>query len=225
MHLAVIVKRIDISDNSPTNKLMDIGDKTAIEFAVNVRDKNEKANSKVSAICIAPSESSEVIRECFSSGADHGYLLDDKTFESVNLDGLITLLNKTVTHLENCDVVLMSSPSSDNVTVSLGKKLADALNFKHIPYVESIERLSHSKLLVRTKKGTEVVEIPVLINLACDLEQHIPNASRIMKIYKKEVTILNAKDLDFDLQKANSGGPVQLSISDAIEASKKKAIR
>ena len=224
MHLAVIVKRIDTSDNSPTNKLMDIGDKTAIEFAVNVRDKNEKANSKVSAICIAPSDSSEVVRECFSFGADEGYLLDDKSFESVNLDGLINLLHKTIEHLQNFDVVLMSSPSTDNVTVSLGKKLADALNYKHISHVESVERLSHSKLLVRTKKGTEVVEIPVLINIACDLEQVIPSASRIMKIYKKEVHILNAKDLDFDLQKAN-GGPVQLSISDAIEASKKKAVR
>lgn len=196
MDIVVIVKRIDSSAGSATGKMMDIGDKTALDMAVSLRDRYGHGNSTVSALCIAPVEASDIIRECYSLGADTGYLLSDPAFESIDLNGLIDLLYSAIKAIGKCDMVVMASPSDDTVLVEIGKKLAGMLGFKHFSGVDSYDGVSNTKVSLRGKGAQrEVIEPPAVINLACDLEQKIYNAMRIMKAYKKEINVLTAKDI------------------------------
>lgn len=201
MNISVIVKRMGIHDGS-NKKMMDIADKIAIDQAVFIKERDEKTATKVSALCIAPPEDSEILRECFAFGADEGYLLNDPKFEKVGLEGLITVLYKAIKNIDSNGVVILTSSSNDPVTASLGKALADVLGYKHVYNVEKFE-MHYRKLYVRRKgqSENEHIETPVVINFISDAEQKIDNAVRIMKVFKKEVKVLNARDLDFDPNK------------------------
>lgn len=204
MDILVIVKRIDMSDNSPTKKLMDIADKTALDLAIGLRDKHGHGNSTVSVLCIAPAVASDVIRECYSLGADTAYMLSDPAFESIDLNGLISLLSGGIGFIGKCDAIIMASTSDDTVLVDVGKKLAEMIKFSHYSGVDSFEGTSN-KIILKGKKGEkEIVEAPVLINLACDEEQYIHNAMRIMKAFKKEIRMITAKDLELKNKAENN---------------------
>lgn len=201
MNISVIVKRMSIHEGS-NKKMMDIADKIAIDQAVYIKERDEKSTTKVSALCIAPPEEAEILRECFAFGADEGYLLNDPQFEKVGLEGLITVLYKAIKNIDSNGIVVLTSSSNDPVTLSLGKTLADVLGYKHVYNVERLE-MHHRKFFVR-KKGqseTELVEGPTVVNFISDAEQKIENAVRIMRVFKKEVKVLSAKDIDFDPNK------------------------
>lgn len=211
MDILVIVKRILTSEDSPTHKLMDIADKTAVDMAINIRDRHGQGRGSVSVICIAPIESSEVIRECYSLGVDTGYLLADPLFESLTLDQLIMLLYHGIKKVDNYDVVVMPSTPNDTVLVDIAGKLADMLNLRHIKNVDSFDGAGPTKLSLKGKKinDKEIVDPPLMISLLCDAEQKIHNAMRIMKAFKKEVRVITSSeirihDLDMDFEKVQS---------------------
>jgi electron transfer flavoprotein beta subunit len=200
--IVVIVKRIDTSDSSPTGKAMDIGDKTALDLAITLREKHGFGNSRVSVLCIAPVDAAEVIRESYAVGADIGYLLSDPMFESIDVNGLVGLLQSAVNKLGKCDLVIMASHTGDDITIDVGNKLANSLGFKHVKNIEKFEA-AHGNRITTISKNEErsIVEVPALINLVCDSEQKVHNAMRIMKAFKKDVKIWTSKDLNPDHRK------------------------
>lgn len=209
MDILVIVKRIITSEDSPTNKMMDIADKTAVDMAINIRDRHGQGRGSVSVLCIAPIESSEIIRECYSLGVDTGYLLADPLFESLTLDQLIMLLYHGIKKVENYDVIIMPSTSNDTVIVDIASKLAEMLNIRHIANVDSFDGAGTSRLSLKGKKinDKEIVEPPLMISMTVDAEQKIYNAMRIMKAFKKEVRVITSEDisqndLNTDVEKA-----------------------
>lgn len=221
MDIVVIVKRIDTSDSSPTGKVMDIGDKTALDMAIILREKHGFGNSKVSVLCIAPVDAAEIIRESYAIGADTGYLLSDPMFESIDVNGLVGLLHSAVNKLTKCELIIMASHTGDDLTIDVGNKLATSLGFKHVKNVEKFESAHGNRIAVTGKnQEREIVEIPVLINLVCDSEQKVHNAMRIMKAFKKDVKIWTAKDLTMDHQRKPHAVPAT-----TVAALKKKAGR
>lgn len=196
MNILVIVKRNESTQNK--NISIDFHDRMAVELAVAIKEKSFIYPVSVSVICVAPTDSANVIRDCFALGADNAYLLDDKSFETVDIDGLIRLLSKGIKKV-NPDIVVMASNSNDDVLISLGKKLAETINYKHLSGVDDFDgndkRIS-AKL--RNKQDKIPLEERVLLNLSLDIEKPFPNAKRIMKLFKKEVIVFNARDLDFN---------------------------
>lgn len=196
MNILVIVKRNESTQNK--NISIDFHDRMAVELAVAIKEKSFIYPVSVSVICVAPTDSANVIRDCFALGADNAYLLDDKSFETVDIDGLIRLLSKGIKKV-NPDIVVMASNSNDDVLISLGKKLAETINYKHLSGVDDFDgndkRIS-AKL--RNKQDKIPLDERVLLNLSLDIEKPFPNAKRIMKLFKKEVIVFNARDLDFN---------------------------
>lgn len=208
MDILVIVKRIDTSEDSPTNKLMDIADKTAVDMAINIRDRHGQGRGSVSVLCIAPVESPEIMRECFSLGVDQGYLLADPLFESLSLDQLTMLLFHGIKKVENYGVVVMPSTSNDTVITDIASKLANMLDIRHVKNIEGFDGAGATRLSLKTlgKDDKEIVEPPLMISLVCDAEQKIHNAMRIMKAYKKEIIVINSdliseSDINMDIEK------------------------
>lgn len=196
MNILVIVKRNESIQNK--NISIDFHDRMAVELAVAIKEKSFIYPVNVSVICVAPTDSANVIRDCFALGADNAYLLDDKSFETVDIDGLIRLLSKGIKKV-NPDIVVMASNSNDDILISLGKKLAETINYKHLSGVDDFDgndkRIS-AKL--RNKQDKVPLDERVLLNLSLDVEKPFPNAKRIMKLFKKEVIVFNARDLDFN---------------------------
>lgn len=198
MNILVIVKRNDTTQNKDKTISIDFHDRMAVELAVAIKEKSFIYPVSVSVICIAPADSSNVIRDCFALGADNAYLLDDKSFETVDIDGLIRLLSKGIKKASNPDIVVMASNSNDDVLISLGKKLAETLNYKHLLVDDFDGQDKRLFAKVRNKQDKIPLDSNVMLNLTLDIEQPFPNAKRIMKLFKKEVTIFNARDLDFN---------------------------
>lgn len=208
MDILVIVKRIDTSEDSHTNKLMDIADKVAVDMAINIRDRHGQGKGSVSVLCIAPVDSSEIIRECFCLGVDSGYLLADPLFESLSLEQLIMLLYHGIKKVESYDVVVMPSSASDTIIPDIAGKLASMLDLRHVKEIDSFDGAGMTKLSLKGPRISEkeIVDPPLMISLMCDAEQHIPNAMRIMKAYKKEVKVITSEtisenDLNTDSEK------------------------
>ncbi len=208
MDILVIVKRIDTSEDSHTNKLMDIADKSAVDMAINIRDRHGQGKGSVSVLCIAPVDSTDVIRECFSLGVDQGYLLADHLFESITLDQLIMLLYHGIKKVETYDVVVMPSTASDNIIPDIASRLASMLDLKYVKQIDNYDGAGPTKITLKGPKinDREIVDPPLMISMICDDEQKIHNAMRIMKAYKKEVKVITSEhitkeDLDMDFEK------------------------
>lgn len=196
MNIVVIVKRTDPAQSQDRTNAIDFYDRVAVETAVEIKEKSFMVPTTVSAICIAPVESSQVIRECFALGADDAYLLDDPQFEKVDLDGLIKVLARGIKKAGNVDLIVMGGSSKDTVLINLGKKLAENLGFKHMPNIDDLDGYDGKIFAKVRNKDKAPINYPVLVNLSTDIEYNLSKAQKIMRLFKKEVKILNARDLE-----------------------------
>jgi len=200
LNIAIIVKRIESSSSRPSDKILDIADKKALDIATEIKEKLE---ANVCVFCIAPYGSSEVIRECYSFGIDAGYLLDDPAFERVDENGIVVVLGSAMKKVENFDLVFIASTSDKDAILEVGKKLSNFLGIGHIGSVSGIRMLGN-KLFAQPcqqDKKEKDIQTPVLINFVFDPSEKIYNAMRIMKVFKKEVKFFNSNDLGLNTKK------------------------
>ena len=198
MNIVVIVKRSDALNVDDKTISIDLADRMAIESAVKIKERSFMIPTTVTALCIAPAEASHVIRDCFSLGVDSAYLLDDPIFETVDLDGLINVLSKGIKKIGTPEIVMMGANSTDQVLVTLGKSLADVLNYKYLSGVDNLEG-QDKRITAKLRKNQDrtPVDLPSFVNLSADIEYQFSKAKMIMRLYKKEVKMLNARDIEF----------------------------
>jgi len=200
LNIAVIVKRIEASGSRPSEKLLDIADKKAIDIATEIKEKLE---ANVCVFCIAPYESAEVIRECYAFGVDAGYLLDDPSFERVDESGIVSIFGSAIKRVNDFDLIFIASTSDKDAILDVGKKMANFLGTDHIGSIENIKMLGSRLFAVPCQQDKKEKELqsPTLINFVFDPSEKIHNAMRIMKVFKKDVKFFNSSDLGINIRK------------------------
>lgn len=198
MNIAVIIKKIESNSIYSAEKTLEIGDQIALNIAVKLKENDSFGSSNVSAFCISPLESPEAMREALCLGADNAYFLADSLFQKVNLDKLMNIFKCAFDTVGHFDLVLMPTPYKDTVITNLSGQLAKLMNIKHLKDVSNI--VWQTNKLFYLKSGVNEfypLALPALINISYDPEQKSYNPNRLMRLYRKEVKILNAEQIGF----------------------------
>lgn len=198
MNIAVIIKKIESNANYSADKVLEVGDQIALNVAVKLKENDSFGSSSVSAFCIAPMDSTEVMREALCLGADTGYLLADPAFQKVNLDNIMTIFKSALDTVGNFDLIIMATPHKDTVINNLSSHLSKLMNVKHLKDIVNITWQANK--LFYLKSGLNEfypLALPALVNISYDPEQKSYNPNRLMRLYRKEVKILNAEQIGF----------------------------
>jgi electron transfer flavoprotein beta subunit len=189
-------------------------DKNAIELALTIKDK---LKAEVIAISMGPPQAEEALREALAMGVDQAYLLSDKAFAgadtlatSYTLALAIKKLLKGTKDKTNY-LVLVGVQAIDGDTGQVGPELAEELNIPQITYVQKFDLREDKIIVERIFRREEVViiesRLPALISVVKEINvPRNPTMSGIVNAYKKEVKVLNSKELQSDKRKIGKRG-------------------
>ncbi len=158
-------------------------DLNALEAALTLKDAVE--GSTVHILTMGPQRAAEIIRESMFRGADGGYLLTDRKFAGSDTLATSYALSCALRNIEY-DVIFAGRQAIDGDTAQVGPQVAEKLGLPQITYIESIEQVKDSSLVVkrRLENGIEIVEspLPALFTVNSSFAECRPqNAKRVMK--------------------------------------------
>ncbi len=158
-------------------------DLNALEAALTLKDAVE--GSTVYILTMGPYRAAEIIRESMFRGADGGYLLTDRKFAGSDTLATSYALSCALRKIEP-DVIFAGRQAIDGDTAQVGPQVAEKLGLPQITYIESIEQVKESSLVVkrRLENGIEIVEsaLPALFTVNGSFAECRPqNARRVMK--------------------------------------------
>lgn len=183
------------------NRVMNPWDRSALQLAVDLKKAH---GGTVVAISLCRAEDGDVLREAYAIGADNCYQLTDPQFAGNDAFVNATILGRAISRLESYDLVLCGAQSDIGFSGQTGPRIAEALNIPQATVVIAILMEKESIIAtsnVNGKTRDQKIKFPAMLTLDKSIrEPRIPNALMIMKAYKKEIVIWNAKDLGFSQQ-------------------------
>ncbi len=158
-------------------------DLNALEAALTLKDAVE--GSTVHILTMGPYRAAEIIRESMFRGADGGYLLTDRKFAGSDTLATSYALSCALRNIEP-DVIFAGRQAIDGDTAQVGPQVAEKLGLPQVTYIETIEEVKESSLVVkrRLENGVEIVEcgLPALFTVNSSFAECRPrNARRVMK--------------------------------------------
>jgi len=173
-------------------------DKHALEEALRLKDEN---GAHVTIVTMGPPQAEAALREAMAMGADEAILVTDRAFAGADTLATSHALAGALKKLEY-DLVLAGRQAIDGDTAQVGPEIAEHLSLPQVTYVQKVEVAGDAlKVTKALENGYEVVEIPMPCVLTAIKELNEPrymDARNIFQIFKKEVKIWSADDIDVD---------------------------
>ncbi|MFI3285400.1 MAG: electron transfer flavoprotein subunit beta/FixA family protein [Rikenellaceae bacterium] len=164
-------------------------DLNALEAALTLKDAVE--GSTVHILTMGPPRAAEIIRESMFRGADGGYLLTDRKFAGSDTLATSYALSCALRKIE-ADVIFAGRQAIDGDTAQVGPQVAEKLGLPQITYIESIEEVKESSLVVkrRLENGVEIVEsaLPALFTVNGSFAACRPQNARRVMTFKYAMT-------------------------------------
>jgi electron transfer flavoprotein beta subunit len=173
-------------------------DRSALQLAVDLKKDH---GGSISVISLCRDEDSDILREAYAMGVDNCYQLSDPQFSGNDAYVNALVLSRAITRLEPYDLILCGAQSDVGFSGQIGPRVAEALNLPQATSVVSISVEKDSIIAasnINQKNSDQKIKLPALLTLDKSIrEPKIPNALMIMKAYKKEILVWNAKELGF----------------------------
>lgn len=173
-------------------------DKHALEGALKMKDEN---GAHITVITMGPPQAEAALREAMAMGADEAILITDRAFAGADTLATSHALAGALRKLEY-DLVFAGRQAIDGDTAQVGPEIAEHLGIPQVTYVQNVEvnegYLTVTKAL---EDGYEVLEVkmPCLLTAIKELnEPRYMNAKNIFEVFKKEVKVWSADDIDVD---------------------------
>jgi len=178
-------------------RILNSWDRSALQLAVDLKKDH---GGLVSAISLCRAEDSDILREAYAMGADSCYQLTDPQFSGNDAYINAIVLSQAVIKLDPFDLILCGAQSDIGFSGQIGPRVAEALNVPQITSVVSLtveQDIITATAKINDKTRDQKIKLPALLTLDKSIrEPKIPNALMIMKAYKKEIVVWNAKDLE-----------------------------
>ena len=221
MHIVVCLKQVPESQNvridPKTNTLIRQGvasvlnpfDYFALEAALTIKD--ERLDTKVTAITMGPPQAKEVLMDALSRGADDAILISHRAFAGADTWATSFTLAAAIRRLEPVDLIVCGKQAIDGDTAQVGPELATILNRPYATYVKSFEFVddSHLKITRQTDEGVAVWRLP-LPALVTVLKDVVTDAGKVRTYIPNYLQLI--KDLGLTVDK----GTVKVGGSDFI---------
>jgi electron transfer flavoprotein beta subunit len=173
-------------------------DKHALEEALRIKDAN---GAHVTVLSMGPMQAEAALREAMAMGADEAILISDRAFAGADTLATSHALAGALKKLEY-DIIFAGRQAIDGDTAQVGPEIAEHLGLPQVTYVQKVEVAGDSlKVTKGLEDGYEVLEVkmPCLLTAIKELnEPRYMDAKNIFQIFKKDITIWSADDIDVD---------------------------
>lgn len=173
-------------------------DEYAVEAAIKIK---EEIGGKVTIITMGPSQAVDALRKCLAMGADEAVLVSDRAFAGSDTWSTSYTLAKAIEKLGKVDLILCGKQAIDGDTAQVGPGIAEHLKISQVTYVQRIISFDETKMEVERgiETGYEIIETPLPAVLTIDKsanQPRLPSMMGTMKALRKEITTLNAVDIN-----------------------------
>lgn len=146
-------------DRSKAENQINEADKTAIEVALDLKERN---GGKVILLSMGPPLFEDYLKLGIAMGADDAILLSDRNFGGADTYPTALVLSTAIGKIGHYDIILAGEESSDAGLGQLPGQIAEFLDIPQILFTSSVE-MNRSRIRARRriKGGYEIVEAPI----------------------------------------------------------------
>jgi electron transfer flavoprotein beta subunit len=175
-------------------------DEYGVEEAVRLKEKGHA--TEIVVVSVGPSEAEQQIRTALAMGADRGILVkvdDDQEIDTLTVARLLA----AVVEKEEPDIVLMGKLSVDSEGNQVGQMVAELAGMGQGTFAYQLDVEDGVAVVGReVDGGTASVRVQLPAVITADLRLNEPRYASlpgIMKARKKPLEVIDADDLDVDL--------------------------
>lgn len=189
-------------------------DISALQYANNF--KYVLKDVEIIAVTMGPNQAIEALKEAIAISADKAYLLSDKRFSGADtLATAYTLSSFIKKYHPDFDMVLCGYQAIDGDTAQTPCSLAEKLNIPQLTSAIGIKEISsnYSVWIRETTETKDEIKVlhPVLVSIANNNLDVVPNIQGYIKSQTTHIEILNADDIVADINKVGlKGSPTQV---------------
>ena len=203
-------------------------DLKALEMALRVKDRMQDAT--VTVVTMGPPRAAEIIKDARSRGADDGFVLSDMRFAGADTLATSYALSQAIKQLGKVDLIFGGRQAIDGDTAQVGPQVAEKLEIPQITYAEELIDVNTTSITIRRRleRGTECVKatIPVLVTVTSATNDcRFPNAHRLLRQAKDETRLINADNIDADMERLGlKGSPTKVKKIENVVLAHKESV-
>ncbi|WP_269781776.1 electron transfer flavoprotein subunit beta/FixA family protein [Nocardioides sp. R-C-SC26] len=189
-------------DRDGVDGLLSELDEYAVEQALQIREKREGEEIKVTALCVGPDKAVAAVRKALQMGADEGVHINDDAIAGSDAIATSLVLAKAVEKIGVPDLVMCGMASTDAGMSVVPAMLAERLGLPQVTLAAVVETQGDQ---VRIKRdgdtATEVIgaQMPLVLSVTDQTgEARYPSFKGIMAAKKKPLETLTLGDLGVD---------------------------
>ncbi|WP_276710576.1 putative electron transfer flavoprotein FixA [Campylobacter rectus] len=195
--IAVNGETLELSKANPKISQFDLN---ALQAAVDIKEQNADANTKVLSIGGKSLENTKVRKDILSRGADELVVISSDKFENLLPCDTAEMFKQTASNL-GFDLIICGDGSGDLFAGQTGLRVGALLDIPAINCVNKIISVDATKIVVQRELENEIEELeialPALICVSTDINTPaIPGMKAILTAAKKPVNVM---DSNFDL--------------------------
>lgn len=184
-------------DRSKAENQINEADKTAIEVALRVRERN---GGRVILLSMGPPLFESYLRLGIAMGADDAILLSDRNFGGADTYPTALVLSTAIAQIGDYDLILAGEESSDAGLGQLPGQIAEFLDIPQVLFATSVETVGDNlRVQRRIKGGYEIVETtgPTMVSIEMGAVQPRFPDFKLKKWADSEfhLTVWTSKDL------------------------------
>jgi electron transfer flavoprotein beta subunit len=186
-------------------------DEYAVEQALQLKEKSDSADVKVTALCVGPEKAADAVRKALQMGADEGVHVVDDAIAGSDASATSLVLAEAIKKIGTPDLVICGMASTDAAMSVVPAMLAERLDLPGITLASVVESQGDQ---VRAKRdgdtATQVIggTMPLVLSVTDQSgEARYPSFKGIMAAKKKPVETWSLSDLGVD------AGQVGLSVA------------
>lgn len=228
LHSVVCVKVVpkpeEITVDLETNMLLREGvrseinppDMNAMEMALKLKDRH---GGRISILSMGPPSFEPLLRVALAMGADHVYLLSDRTFAGADTLATTYTLAKGIQMIGSVDLIFCGEESSDGATGQVPPGLAEWLGISQLTMLTGIEvdtSVQTARGRRKIKGGYELLEVPlpcvISVKTACNEPRFMDFNIKPWAMEPEQLTVWSAQDLDADVNYIGlTGSPTRVT--------------
>jgi electron transfer flavoprotein beta subunit len=203
-------------------------DLKALEMALRVKDRMQDAT--VTVVTMGPPRAAEIIKDACSRGADDGFVLSDMRFAGADTLATSYALSQAIEQLGKVDLIFGGRQAIDGDTAQVGPQVAEKLEIPQITYAEELIDVNATSITIRRRleRGTECVKatLPVLVTVTSAANDcRFPNAHRLLRQAKDETRLINADNIDADMERLGlKGSPTKVKKIENVVLAHKESV-
>ena len=203
-------------------------DLKALEMALRVKDRMQDAT--VTVVTMGPPRAAEIIKDARSRGADNGFVLSDMRFAGADTLATSYALSQAIKQLGKVDLIFGGRQAIDGDTAQVGPQVAEKLEIPQITYAEELIDVNTTSITIRRRleRGTECVKatLPVLVTVTSAANDcRFPNAHRLLRQAKDETRLINADNIDADMERLGlKGSPTKVKKIENVVLAHKESV-